>query len=110
MLGDGALRHAAPPRQLDHGNLVGPDDPLEYGSPSGIGEGSHHGIDIGHLRHANTLAVTNSSILIRYRQPQVCRDRQSRRSSPQHYSVFALAPIPVFVAYEHVSLPTWPAA
>src|SRR4051794_2887861 len=59
VLRDGALRHPAPPRQFDHGDLVGTDDPLEHGPPGGIGERAHDGIDGGGLDHANQLAFTN---------------------------------------------------
>ncbi len=60
MLRDGALRHPAPPRQPDHGNLVGADDPLEHGSPGGIGERAHDGGDgggFGHDRHISMILM-----------------------------------------------------
>jgi hypothetical protein len=50
-LGDGTLRHPTPPRQLDNGDLVGTDDPLQDGSPGGIGKGAHDGIDSGGFDH-----------------------------------------------------------
>src|SRR5216684_3395821 len=62
MLGNGALRHAAAPRQLDHGNLVGPDDPLEHGAPRGIGKRAHDSVDGGGFNHAITLVHTNQLV------------------------------------------------
>src|ERR1700726_1831897 len=57
VLRDGALRYATPPRQLNHGDLVRPDDPLEHRSPSGIGKRAHDNVDGGRFNHAHTLAV-----------------------------------------------------
>jgi hypothetical protein len=96
MLGDGALRHAAPPSQLDHGNLVGLDDPLEYGSPSGIGESSHYGINGGEIRHVNQLADANALVktnslgygfvrrIKRYHH-QTARDQPAEDREPQRF-------------------------
>src|SRR5216684_499919 len=50
MLGNGALRHAAAPRQLDHG------------APRGIGKRAHDSVDGGGFNHAITLVSTNQLV------------------------------------------------
>jgi hypothetical protein len=53
MLRDSALRHTAPARQFDHRYLIGADHPFEHGSPGWVGEGAHHGIDVGLVHEEN---------------------------------------------------------
>jgi hypothetical protein len=62
MLGDSGLGHTASPRQLNHGDLIGPDDPLEYGATGGIGERAHDGVNGGCFIHINKLAYTNQLV------------------------------------------------
>jgi hypothetical protein len=52
MLGDRALGHTAAASQLDHGDLVGADDPLEHGAPGRVGKRAHDGGDGGGFNHA----------------------------------------------------------
>ncbi|MGH7987910.1 MAG: hypothetical protein ACREQX_16730, partial [Candidatus Binataceae bacterium] len=46
----------------DHGDLIGFDDPFKYGTPRWFSESTHHGIDGGGLRHADSLVFTNELV------------------------------------------------
>src|ERR1700687_1747503 len=72
VLRDGALRHITPARQLQHGDLLGLDDPLEHGPPSGIGQRPHDSVDRSGFNHGRTLvaakALVNTNVWI-YSRP-----------------------------------------
>src|SRR5258705_12357011 len=59
VLRNGALRHAAPSRQFDDGDLVGADDPLKHGPPCGIGKRAHDGVDGSGFGHGKPIAYAN---------------------------------------------------